>query len=348
MTNIFDLSKLDDNINISVASAKSLIEVSPDFIKRELDRYVVGQEDAKRILSFSGSQFNSIEEYNLRALDDFEPRFDKLKQPSVFITGPSGSGKTYMVERLAHILDVPFVSVDATHLSPTGYKGMEVSSILVNTIKQGSNIINRTNVYIPSAIVFIDEMDKLSKSQTDDTFSTSQIQREFLKMIEGAQIDVEKSSQQSYEIDTRNIMWVFGGSFSAFRDAHKTKLKQAGKTLGFVEDPSKRPVEEIKFNHDLLIEAGLLVELVGRIDYVTDLHALSKDDLINIIKNSEGSELKKALFLAELRGEDLEFSDEEINEIAERAIKAGTGARALASEVKTRVLNKLAPLTTNN
>ncbi len=324
----FSLEDLSNEVSVKVVKKYNL-GVKPADIKAYLDEYVIGQEYAKKILAIAAVNHEAAVEYNMD-----NPKEVPIKASNVLLTGPSGSGKTLLVETLARKLNRPYVVQDITHFSPTGYKGRDVNSILYELIEAADG-----DEYAASqGIIFIDEVDKISSfDNSGESFGSTQIQRSLLKMVEGAVISVsDPSDRKTLQFPTHNILWIFGGSFDKFH-THKKKSVEK-KSVGFVNTST---VKQIDIDHQFLIEAGMLRELVGRIGQVVELQPLTKADYKRILVEPKNSPIHQLTKIAEVRGIDLTFSDEDIDAIVEKAFSMEVGARALKILAENTMIDKL-------
>lgn len=334
-----DFFTLDDSgyIKYDLSFIKEPLElIIPSKLVSELDKYVIGQGAAKKALAITLANHQVIAEHNIK-----DPTV-ALKRSNLLLVGPSGSGKTYLVETMAKVFDRPLLTIDITHYTQAGYIGKDVDGILEDLL----NVYKGKEDQMYNAIIFIDEIDKIrGQGGKGDRagVSTGGVQRQLLKMIDGGIQQIEtghKGRSDRIEFDTTNILWIFGGAFTDFFDG---KASKANKLIGFGENKSESDIkrEAHEMTHEDLIESGLFREFVGRIGTIAVLDALSKDDYKRILIEPVNSILKQAELLADLRGIDLKFSEEDVEVLAEEAMQLGVGARGLKIVVDKLVQDKM-------
>lgn len=304
--------------------------LKPHEIKAELDKYVIGQEEAKKILS--------VEVYN---------HFKRLKSKSkiaiektnIGLVGPSGSGKTLLVEVLAKVLNVPFVISDATSLTEAGYVGKDVETMIVSLIEKCGGDISKAE----KGIIYIDEIDKIVSKGSDlgrrRDVGGEGVQQALLKMIEGTELIVEIPDpvlkKRDVTINTRNILFIVGGAFVGIDEIMKNRLNSKPKRpIGFRidtdENISKNEVPvAMKAITDDIVKYGFIEEFVGRVPLIVTLHKLSEEDFINILANSHNSIIKQYQELFKMDKVKLKFEKEALKYVAQEAMKQKVGARAL-------------------
>lgn len=331
MEDILDLTSFgnESKLTIKFISPENTENMLPSEIVAELDRYVVGQEQAKKILAITVANHAVLSKYNLN-----NPNEAPIKRSNLLLVGPSGSGKTYLVETLGRLLNKPLLTVDITHFTQAGYKGKDVGSIiqeLFNVVKKPEEAAN--------AIIFIDEIDKIGTFDADgEGVSTTGVQRELLRLIDGGKqfFEAKGSYKDSIEFDTTNILWVFGGSFNAYL---KSKQSSSTSSMGFIN--TKKPVDHSTMEHEDLIDAGLSRELVGRIGSVVLLNELNRDDYLKILTEPVNSVCKQMEVLGNLRNIDLKLTTKELDQIVDEALELGMGARGLRVLVDKLVIDKM-------
>jgi len=310
------------------------IELDPILIKEHLDQYVIGQDQAKQVLSVA-----VVNHY--KRITNPDPNVE-VEKCNILMLGPTGSGKTLLAKTVARYLDVPFVIADATSLTEAGYVGDDVESLISRLFAASGGDIARTQ----RGIVFIDEIDKISRrsesaSITRDV-SGEGVQQALLKLVEGTRCRVTPTGNRKHpsgemiEIDTTNILFIAGGAFVGLDTVVKNRVQ--GTSIGFGA--------KVKHNADThldqttpedLIKFGMIPEFVGRFPSWVALHELNKEDLIRILLDVKHSYIQQYAWLFGQDKVELEFSPEALEMIADRTILNKTGARGLHSELE-RVL----------
>lgn len=335
---------LREENNKSLFDGKEGKKPSPEEILKILNDFVIGQDYAKKVLSVAVyNHYKRIDSIESLKTDDVE-----INKSNILLVGPTGCGKTLLAQTLARILDVPFTMADATSLTEAGYVGDDVENIIARLLQAADYDVDKTQ----RGIVYIDEIDKISKKSDDGTrtrdISGEGVQQGLLKIIEGTVASVptqpgRKTAQQEYvQIDTKNILFICAGAFSGLEKivAHRDK----GSAIGFGADVREKGDLEKKdifkdVRPDDVIKFGLIPELVGRIPVIAPLEDLTEEDLVKILTEPKNSIVKQYVKLFDLDKVELNFDKEAVKEIAKKAIERKTGARGLRAIVENILLD---------
>ena len=332
--NIIDDEVFDDDIN-----DEPLFEnmPSPAEIKQVLDEYVIGQEEAKKTLSVA--VYNHYKRINnLNEIKDVE-----IQKSNILLLGPTGCGKTLLAQTLAKVLNVPFAIADATTLTEAGYVGEDVENILLKLIQAADNDIEKAE----RGIIYIDEIDKISRKSENPSItrdvSGEGVQQALLKIIEGTVASVPPQGgrkhphQEFLQIDTSNILFICGGAFEGIENIIKDRTGKQG--IGFgAQIESKKDVNKSEIFKELLpqdlLKFGLIPEFVGRLPIIATLEGLTREALIEIVTKPKNALVKQYKKLVELDDVELEFEQEALELIVDKAIERNTGARGLRSIIE--------------
>jgi len=316
------------------AQPDSSLNLDPRTIREHLDQYVIGQDQAKILLSVAIAN-------HYKRIANTDPEHE-IEKANILMLGPTGSGKTLLARTVARYLDVPFVIADATSLTEAGYVGDDVESLISRLFAAAGGDVEKTQ----RGIVFVDEIDKISRksegaSITRDV-SGEGVQQALLKLVEGTKCRITPSggrkhpSGETVEIDTTNILFIAGGAFVGLDNIVKNRVK--GTSIGFSADvQSNEKAQLSQTTPDDLVRFGLIPEFVGRFPAWVALQELDKKDLVRILQEVKHNYVSQYQWLFRQDDVELEFTKDSLDLIAERTIKNKTGARGLHSELE-RVL----------
>lgn len=323
-----------EEINIKSKVSGDIFLPQPAEILKILNDYIIGQDEAKITLAVAVyNHYKKMLAYDKK--EDVE-----IEKSNILMIGATGTGKTLTAQTLAKILDVPFAIADATSLTEAGYVGEDVENILLRLIKAAGNDIKKAE----RGVIYIDEIDKISRKSENPSItrdvSGEGVQQSLLKILEGTIAFVPPQGgrkhphQEFLQIDTRNILFICGGSFSGIEEIINSRLNK--KVIGFSRDEIKRHDYKVlkQVTSDDLYKYGLIPEFVGRLPILITLDELNKNDLVRILTEPKNALIRQYKKLFDMDGVELEFNKKALEKIADMALENKTGARGLRAIIE--------------
>lgn len=325
---LFDVDTDEDDEN---ETSKDILNVdikTPIEIKKQLDKYVVGQETAKKILSVG------IYNHYMRIVN----KKDNIQKSNILFIGPTGCGKTELARTTAKILDVPFCIVDSTSFTSAGFVGNDVEDILKKLILNADGDISKAE----KGIVYIDEIDKIAKSSDGGKdVNGEEVQQALLKIIEGSDVEITLGNKrnpmsETVTINTSNILFIFGGAFEGLTMTEsKVKLAPGFNSTTIVENDNST------IDSKALIKFGMIPELIGRIPIIAILEELTEDDLVQVLIEPKDNIISQYTDLIGLSGKEIKFTNKALHWIAHKAYENKTGARGLKTIIENNLLDTM-------
>jgi len=326
------------------SSGLSRPEVNPKWLHEKLNEYVIGQEQAKKVLSVA------VYNHYKRIWANTNKDEVELEKANILMLGPAGSGKTLLAQTLARILEVPFAIADATSLTEAGYVGEDVENILLRLIQAADFDIAKAE----QGIIYIDEIDKIARKNPNPSItrdvSGEGVQQALLKIIEGCVANVPPQGgrkhphQEFLQIKTDNILFMCGGAFEGLKDILSKRVMVGNSTIGFAKSTENTgSLDENNLfgmaNSDDLLNYGFIPELIGRLPVFVGLNGLTEKDLVRVLTEPKNALTKQYQFSFELDGVDLSFTDSALEVASKKAIELSTGARGLRSILEETLLD---------
>ncbi len=312
---------------------------APHRIREELDKYVIGQEHAKKVISVAA--YNHYKRVRTGTMDNIE-----IEKSNILLIGPTGCGKTYLVRTLARLLDVPLAIADATSLTEAGYIGDDIESVISKLLAAADNDLEKTE----RGIVFIDEIDKIAKKKEFHSRDVNgeSVQQGMLKLLEGADVEVPVGASSKNAmvpmttVNTRNILFICGGAFPELENIIKERLAKRS-SIGFQAELKDKFDKEqdllTRVTNEDLRKFGFIPEFIGRLPVVCTMKGLDEEMLVKILKEPQNAILKQYQKLLALDEVDLQFDEDALRVIAKKALEKDTGARGLRSVIEDFMLD---------
>lgn len=325
---------LDDKPTVDY-DARSDALLDPMVLKDYLDQYVIGQEQAKIVLSVA-----IVNHY--KRINNRDPNIE-INKANILMIGPTGSGKTLLAKTVARFLDVPFAIADATSITEAGYVGDDVETLVGRLYANSGHDLEKTQ----RGIVFIDEIDKISRKSESASItrdvSGEGVQQALLKLVEGTVCRIPAGGGRKHptgdtvEIDTKNILFIAGGAFVGLDRILKNRVD--GSSIGFSSQlASKQEVDLALVSPDDLVKFGMIPEFVGRFPSTVFLNELEKQDLLRVLTEIKHNFIDQYRWLFQIDDVELVFASDALDRIVERAMESGTGARALQTEIERALM----------
>lgn len=328
---------------------EEMSRIKPHLIKEYLDKYIINQDQAKKILSVAVYNHYKRMKYGF---DHKEDELDEIEKSNVIILGPSGCGKTALLSHLAKMLDIPFAVTDSSSLTEAGFVGSDVEVAVRNLYYAADKNITRCE----HGIIYLDEFDKIARKSGENNTITADpghegVQQSLLKMLEGSEVEFTARGQRKHpeaptiKVNTKNILFIVGGAFVGIEKIIAKRLKATDTGIGFgakIEGQNEKP----KYNDLIhktrpedLMKFGIIPEIIGRLPVICTLEDLDENALLRILTEPRNAPVRQYKKLMEMDNVDLEFSDDALHAVAQKAIERKTGARSLKGIIEDVMLD---------
>lgn len=338
--------------DFAMSLEETIQKIKPHVIKQYLDEYIIDQERAKKVLSVAIYNHYKRMKYNCLSSDSDKETRTEIEKSNVIMIGPSGCGKTALLQHLSTLLDIPFAVTDSSSLTEAGFVGSDVEVAVRNLYYAANKDISAAE----HGIIYLDEFDKIARKSGENNSITADpghegVQQALLKMLEGSEVEFTARGQRKHpeaptiKVNTKNILFIVGGAFVGIEKIIETRLKKADLSIGFgakVEGQEDKPkYDELihKVRPEDLMKFGIIPEIIGRLPVICTLETLDEDALLRILTEPKNAPIKQYEKLLEMDNVRLEFTEDALRAVAQKAIQRKTGARSLKGIIEDTMLD---------